>query len=152
MKNLQKEIINYEPHNAVTDGGDGYKFYKRIAEVANVEFAAVGKDLKGILIGGPGPTKETFVNGPHLHNELKKKIVAIKDIAYTDEQGLHELVEKSQDALAEAEIMKEKNLVNEFFNKVNDKKDIYKGEVITTLLHQGWDRQAIEPYVVAYYR
>ncbi|MBS3120188.1 hypothetical protein J4420_00605 [Candidatus Woesearchaeota archaeon] len=32
------------------------------------------------------------------------------------------------------------------------KKDIYKGEVITTLLHQGWDRQAIEPYVVAYYR
>lgn len=35
MKNLQKEILNYEPHNAVTDGGDGYKFYKRIADVSS---------------------------------------------------------------------------------------------------------------------
>ena len=115
------------------------EFYKRIAEVANVEFAAVGKDLKGILIGGPGPTKETFVNGPHLHNELKKKIVAIKDIAYTDEQGLHELVEKSQDALAEAEIMKEKNLVNEFFGMLatNSEKAIYGPNDVMRALEYG---------------
>lgn len=30
---VQKEILNFEPKDAVTDNGDGYKFYKRIAEV-----------------------------------------------------------------------------------------------------------------------
>lgn len=35
MKNLQKEIVNYEPFNAVTDGADGYSFYSRICEVAS---------------------------------------------------------------------------------------------------------------------
>ncbi|MBU2506414.1 MAG: peptide chain release factor N(5)-glutamine methyltransferase [Bacteroidetes bacterium] len=33
-QNLQKEIINYEPPTAVTDGNDGYKFYRRISEVS----------------------------------------------------------------------------------------------------------------------
>ena len=99
------------------------EFYKRIADVLNVEFASVGKDLKGILVGGPGPTKETFVNGAYIHTELKKKILAIKDIAYTDEQGLHELVDRSQDVLAEAEIAKEKKLLNEFFTLLSTSSD-----------------------------
>src|SRR3989344_503715 len=83
--------------------------------------------LKGKTIGGPGPTKETFANTDHLHNELKKKIVAIKDITYTDEQGLHELVEKARDTLAEAEITKEKQILKEFFTLLatNSKKAAY---------------------------
>ncbi len=99
------------------------EFYKRIAEVANVEFAAIGQDLKGILIGGPGPTKETFANGDFLHNELKKKVIGTKDITYTDEQGLNELVEKAQDLLSEAEIIKEKVIVTEFFTLLSTNSD-----------------------------
>ena len=115
------------------------EFYKRICEVSNIEFAAVGKDLKGILIGGPGPTKETFANGDYLHSELKKKIIAVKDIAYTDEHGLHELVDKSQDALAEAEITKEKNLVNEFLTMIatNSEKAIYGVNDVMKALEYG---------------
>ncbi len=89
------------------------EFYKRIAEVLNPELLAIKEDLKGILIGGPGPTKEKFHNGAYINNELKKKVIGIKDIAYTDESGLHELVEKSQDILAEAELVKEKQIVQE---------------------------------------
>ena len=51
MKNLQKEIINYEPHNAVTDGGDGYKFYKRIAEVSSKLLKPKGKIYFELGIG-----------------------------------------------------------------------------------------------------
>ncbi len=91
------------------------EFYKRIAEVANAEFENIGKNLKGILIGGPGPTKNTFADKDHLHSELKKKIIAIEDITYTDEHGLHELVEKAQDKIAESEMAKEKKILNEFF-------------------------------------
>ena len=99
------------------------EFYKRIADVLNVEFASVGKELKGILIGGPGPTKETFASGAYIHTELKKKVLAVKDIAYTDEQGLHELVDKAQDVLAEAEISKEKKILNEFFTLLSTNSD-----------------------------
>jgi|SRR3989344_5707528 len=94
------------------------EFYKRIAEVLNPEFLAVKTDLMGILIGGPGPTKEKFHNGDYINNELKKKVIGIKDIAYTDEQGLHELIEKSQDLLSQAELVKEKQIVQEFLTKL----------------------------------
>ncbi len=91
------------------------EFYKRIADVANVEFENIGKTLKGILIGGPGPTKNIFADKDHLHAELKKKIIAAEDMTYTDEHGLHELVEKAQDKIAESEMSKEKKILNEFF-------------------------------------
>lgn len=96
-----------------------HEFYKRIAEISNIEFLGMKELLKGIIIGGPGPTKEIFFNGAYLNNELKKKIIGLKDITYTDEFGLHELVEKSQDLLAKEEIIKEKQLLQKFFEILN---------------------------------
>lgn len=103
------------------------EFYKRIAELANTEFLAMGADLKGILIGGPGMTKEVFLNGAYLNNELKKKVIAIRDLGYTGEHGLHELVDRSQDALAEEEVTKEKRVVNELLTLLatNSDKVVY---------------------------
>jgi peptide subunit release factor 1 (eRF1) len=87
----------------------------------------MGHELKGILIGGPGMTKEDFINGNYLNNELKKKIIAVRDLSYTGEFGLHELVDKSQDALAEEEVVKEKKVVQEFFTLLatNSDKVVY---------------------------
>ncbi|HLC58843.1 MAG TPA: peptide chain release factor aRF-1 [Candidatus Nanoarchaeia archaeon] len=115
------------------------EFYKRVAEVANVEFANVGKELKGIIIGGPGPTKETFYNTDHLHTELKKKVLGIKDIAYTDEQGLHELVDKASDLLAEAELIKEKKIVGDFLGLLakNSDKALYGPNDVLKALDMG---------------
>src|SRR3989344_3614356 len=122
-----------------------HEFYKRVADVANKEFMG-NKDLKGILVGGPGPTKETFFDGSYLFTELKRKVLAVKDIGYTDSEGLHELVEKSQDVLHEEEIAKEKKVMQEFFkllakesNKTAYGKDAVKealklGSVDTLLL------------------
>ena len=91
-----------------------HEFFKRVGDVANKEF--LGKsEIKGIIIGGPGPTKEDFLNGTYLNNEIKKKIIGIKDTSYTGEFGLHELVDKSHDLLAEEEISIEKKLVQRFF-------------------------------------
>lgn len=49
------------------------------------------KDLKGVLIGGPSPTKEEFYAGEFLHHELQKKILGLFDTAYTDESGFPSL-------------------------------------------------------------
>ncbi len=40
---LQKEIINFEPHNAVTDYEDGLKFYKRISCLSKTLLKPRGK-------------------------------------------------------------------------------------------------------------
>jgi len=89
-------------------------FHKKIAEVANKEFLTM-QGLKGVIIGGPGPTKETFFEGGYLNNEIKKKVLGLKDLSYTGEFGLRELVEKSKDLISEQILTKEKELLDRFF-------------------------------------
>ncbi len=94
------------------------EFFKRAAETANKEFLAM-KNLKGILIGGPGPTKQEFCDGNYLNNQLKEKVLGVFDLSYTEEFGLHELVEKSRDVLIKEEIIEEKKVMEKFFQMLS---------------------------------
>lgn len=89
------------------------EFYKKVAEAVKEEFLNK-QELKGIIVGGPGPTKYEFVDGNFLAQELKKKVIGIKDISYTGYFGLQELVELSDDILSNEGIMEEKAIVNKF--------------------------------------
>ncbi len=98
-------------------------FFKRMAEHLIKEFGdQSGREIKGILIGGPGPTKEDFLSETDI-GRLKEKILAVEDIGYADEHGLKLLVEKAQTALEKAEITKEKNLLKDFFTLLGKKKE-----------------------------
>ena len=133
--------------------GAAKEFYKRVSEACNKEF--LGKEnLKGILIGGPGPTKEEFLD--YLNQQLKDKVIGIKDITYTDEQGLHDLVDKSQDVLAKEVIAEEKLIMQKFFNLLakepnkvaygleNVKKALNYSAVETLLISEETDEKLIE--------
>jgi peptide chain release factor subunit 1 len=113
-------------------------FYKKIADVMKQEFFEM-KNLKGILIGGPIPTKEEFLEDGQLVTKLKEKVVAVKDIGYADEHGLELLVEASQEDLAGLEIMKEKKLLDRFFDSLgkNPSKTRYKYEPVLDALKKG---------------
>ncbi|PSQ45064.1 peptide chain release factor 1, partial [Halobacteriales archaeon SW_6_65_15] len=76
-------------------------------------------DLDGILVGGPSPTKDEFLDGDYLHHELQDQVLGKFDVAYTDESGLYDLVDKAEDALADAEVMKDKQEMEEFFKELN---------------------------------
>jgi peptide chain release factor subunit 1 len=93
------------------------EYFKDVAEACNSIFLGV-KELKGILVGGPGSTKDFFVKEGYLHYELQKKIVDTFDTGYTDEYGLRELVEKAKDRLKDLDIMKQKALVERFMSEV----------------------------------
>ena len=69
------------------------------------------KKLKGILVGGPVPTKDEFLDGGYLISKLQEKVIGRIDIGDTDESGLKELVQKSQDLLSEQEIVQDKKLL-----------------------------------------
>lgn len=100
-----------------------HDFYKRIGESANDAFLPIDpKDLEGILIGGPSPTKEEFVEGGFLHHELQRKVLAALDVSYTDESGLNELVDAAQEQLVDLEVTHDKEVMRRFMRElVSDK-------------------------------
>ena len=93
-----------------------HEFFKRVGDKANEIF--LNENIKGILVGGPGSTKELFVNGDYLHHELKKKIVDLFDTGYTDEYGLHELVNKASQTLQQLDLYRERKLLNSFLREI----------------------------------
>ncbi|HEY3419316.1 MAG TPA: peptide chain release factor aRF-1 [Methanomassiliicoccales archaeon] len=86
------------------------EFYKKVADIATESFYNL-EGLQGILIGGPGPTKDYFATEGYLHHELQKRVVDTFDIGYTDEYGLKELVDKAKDRLQDMDLMREKRLI-----------------------------------------
>lgn len=94
------------------------EFFKRVASIMTSEYTYLN-NLRGIIVGGPGTTKNNFAEGNYLNEELKSKIIGIKDVTYTNRYGLQELVDKSQDLLANEEIMKEKQIVTEFLERLS---------------------------------
>ncbi|MDO8625482.1 MAG: peptide chain release factor 1, partial [Candidatus Diapherotrites archaeon] len=53
-----------------------------------------------------------------LDYRLKEKIMGILDNSYTDESGIREIIQKSDELLKDAEITRERTTVNRFFEKV----------------------------------
>ncbi|MEK6939848.1 MAG: LAGLIDADG family homing endonuclease, partial [Nanoarchaeota archaeon] len=90
--------------------------FKKIADYMKDQFLPLGNNLKGIIVGGPGTTVNDFLQKEYITGDLQKKIIGTKDLSYTEEYGLQELLDKSEDLLAEEEIAREKKAVQEFFN------------------------------------
>ena len=113
-------------------------FFKEVARTVNKQFID-DADIKGVLLGGPGPNKENFLNGNFLAPSIKDKVLAVADIGYTGMQGLEELVAKSEDVLAQEEITKEKVAVNRFLEVLAKKPSFaaYGEEEIKKALEMG---------------
>jgi len=129
--------------------------YKKVAEHVKEQFFH-RKELKGIILGGPGPTKYDFMELGQLTNELKEKVIAIKDLSYTGDFGLQELVDKSQDVLAQEAIADEKKIMQKFlttlakeiskvaYGKEEVKKALKMGAVDVLLLSEVIDEKTVE--------
>lgn len=94
--------------------------FKKIADYMKEQFLPLGNNLKGIILGGPGITINDFINYDYLTGDIKKKIIGTKDLSYTEEFGLQELLDKSEDLLAEEEVAQEKKIMNRFFTEFRD--------------------------------
>ena len=114
------------------------EFYKRIAEEMKKTFSE-NKKLKGILIGGPIPTKDEFMDGKYLPTPLQIKVMGVRDIGDSNESGLKELVTKSQDILSQQESIMEKKLLEKFFETLgaNPDKAAYDYKDVKKALEMG---------------
>jgi peptide subunit release factor 1 (eRF1)/intein/homing endonuclease len=136
--NISKTIdIETKNHNFIANGlvvhnsaaryariteGAAKQFYRECAEALKNHFFDM-KNLKGIIVGGPMPTKDDFIKEGLLVTALKNKIIGMVDIGYADEHGIEMLVEASKDLLKEQEIIKEKKLMDGFFDMLGKQRD-----------------------------
>ncbi len=110
-------------------GGQSQRRFERLIEQAAHEFLTKSseltkelfediQDLRGIIIGGPGFTKEVFSEKGYLTSPLKDKVLAVLDTAYSGEEGIRALVEKSDEILRDQRLMEEKRLVQRFLSEL----------------------------------
>ena len=110
-------------------GGQSQRRFERLTEIAAHEwFVKCGEkaseifqaeeEIKGIFVGGPGPTKQYFVEENYLHYEVQDKILETFDTGYTDEYGLRELVNAASATMVNLKISKEKKIMKQFLKEV----------------------------------
>ncbi|MFA5953066.1 MAG: peptide chain release factor aRF-1 [Candidatus Pacearchaeota archaeon] len=135
------------------------EFYKRISDEMKKIFYENPK-LKGIIVGGPIPTKDEFLDNEYLPTQLAKKVLGRVDIGDTSESGLKELVEKSRELLVNQEIIAEKKLLERFFEtlgarpgmalyKIPDiEKALEMGAVDLMIISKDFDRKTAKEFKV----
>lgn len=122
-------------------------FYRRVGERMNISMVDIPK-LKGIIVGGPGMTKNEFLEESELDYRLKNMIMGTIDTGYTDESGIKEMLDKSGDILKDASIVKERQLISKFIEKVSTNglatygyneviESIMQGKAETVLVSEG---------------
>lgn len=95
------------------------EYYHRVADYAQKIFIDE-YDVKGIIIGGPGPTKEGFIREEYLDYRLQNNIIAVLDSSYSGSEGVRELIDKVNDQgiMADYRLMEEKKIVKRFISEV----------------------------------
>ncbi|MCX8178378.1 MAG: peptide chain release factor aRF-1 [Candidatus Aenigmarchaeota archaeon] len=154
---LEKHIDSLVP-GKTTKGGWSQQRYARIREEAKLEHLKKSgeeaseifkqyKDLKGIIIGGPGPLKDKFFEGEFLDYTLRKKILGVVDTSYLGIQGLEEAVHRGEELIKEAAVIKERQLMQKFFTHIqkDDGLAVYKLEDIIKAIDYG----AVETLLVS---
>jgi peptide chain release factor subunit 1 len=124
-----------------------HSYFIRVGGHANEMFLAI-PTLKGLIIGGPGPTKYDFEKGDFINYMLKEKILDTVDTAYTGQQGIEEVVEHAPEILKQVRYVEEKMIVQRFLYEIGHdtglvtygenevKKALETGAVDTVLLSE----------------
>ena len=126
------------------------EYFRRVGEHANEAFLPI-ENLKGLLIGGPGPTKQDFEKGDYVNYVLKSKVIDVIDTAYVGEQGVKEVVEKAPEIMRKIRYIEEREVMQEFLYEVGHdtglatygeeevRRALESGAVKTLLLSEGLD-------------
>jgi peptide chain release factor subunit 1 len=159
---LQGKHLNIvmQMHSGVTGktkaGGQSARRYERLRDMQlNEYFTRVGnhandvflplENLKGIILGGPGPTKYDFQKGAYLNYQLQGKILDVVDTAYVEEQGVKEVMDKAPEIMKKVRYIEEKDLMQKFLYEVgHDSGFITYGEAeVRRLMNSGAVKQVL---------
>ena len=95
------------------------EYYHRVADYAQKIFIDQF-NVKGIIVGGPGPTKDNFLKEEYLDYRLQNNVISTLDTSYSGDEGVREIIDKVNDQgiMSEFRLMEEKKLVKNFMREV----------------------------------
>ena len=93
-------------------------YFNRVAETTKEYFIDI-YPIKGLIISGPGPTKEDFIKGDYLEYRLQEMIIATIDSSYSGSEGIREAFAKAGDILSDYRMVEEKQIVEKLFQHIN---------------------------------
>ncbi len=123
-------------------------FYKSVSNKINSALEGKWEKLRGVIVGGPGQTKHDFLGTEAMDYRIREKILGTLDISYTDESGIRELIQRSEDLLRSTGMMQEKKLVEKFlfevakdglatYGQLDVEEALQKGQVKLLLVSEG---------------
>ena len=93
-------------------------YFNRVAATTKEYFIDI-YPIKGLIISGPGPTKEDFINGDYLEYRLQEMIIDTIDSSYSGSEGIREAFAKAGDILSGFRMVEEKQIVEKLFQHIN---------------------------------
>jgi len=93
-------------------------YFNRVANITREYFIDI-YPIKGLVISGPGPTKEEFVNNNYLEYRLQNMIISTIDASYSGAEGIREAFDKSAEILSNFRMVEEKQIIEKLFKKIN---------------------------------
>jgi peptide chain release factor subunit 1 len=117
-----------------------HKFFKKAAEHASNYWLGMMDNMEGIIIGGPGATKDQVLKGEFFHHEIAKLVrKPTFDVGYSNESGLRELVQRAGGLMHEIELDAERQLVDRFLSEIMQQhpKATYGEMMVRSALEQG---------------
>jgi peptide chain release factor subunit 1 len=98
-------------------------YFHRVAEHAAKAFLGNHK-INVLLVGGPGTTKEDFLNGDFLHYELKNVFLGKVDTQSASKEGVKEVLDKSLETLKHMCLPEQKSIVQRLLSDIAKQDDL----------------------------
>ena len=93
-------------------------FFNRVADITKEYFIDI-YPIKGLIISGPGPTKEEFINNNYLEYRLQDMVLTTIDASYSGSEGIREAFAKSGEILSDFRMVEEKKIIEVLFKHIN---------------------------------
>lgn len=113
-------------------------YFNRVAEHAKTVFIDE-HNAQGLIVAGPGPTKDDFLKNGYLDYRLQNNVLAVLDTSYAGSEGVREAVNKAEDVLQEYRLIEEKKLVQNLLAQLHSEKGLiaYGLNDVTLALQSG---------------
>merc|ERR1711966_149150 len=98
-----------------------HNYVRKVAEMATQLFVPDGQrpNIQGLVLAGSAGFKAELMRSDLFDMRLSKIVVKMVDVSYGGENGFNQAIELSADSLANVKLMKEKKLLQKYFDQIS---------------------------------
>ena len=125
-----------------------HNYVRKVAEMATQLFVTDGckPNVQGIVLAGSADFKTELMRSDLFDMRLQKIVIKMVDVSYGGENGFNQAFELSADALSNVKLMKEKKLLQKYFDQIAQDTGCFCFMVDDTL--KGLEMGAVEDLII----